>query len=190
MKNDREMLELAAKARHAKERHGLNKTPEHQAWVSMRQRCNNPNKKEYIHYGGRGIVVCTRWSYFLNFLEDMGKRPSKKHSIDRIDVNGNYEPGNVRWATKQIQAENTTVAKFLSHADQNLTISEWERRCGFARGTISRRLASGWSVAEAIDTKPVIGHKVHPEPVRDVSHQNRGSYGEFVRAAEIGKAMP
>lgn len=188
--DDRELLELAAKAKHAKERHGMNKSPEHRAWVSMRQRCSNPNKKEFKHYGGRGIKVCQRWSYFANFIADMGRRPSSAHSLDRIDVNGDYEPGNVRWATKQTQAENTTVARILSHDGEALTVSEWERRKCLARGTICRRLASGWSIAEAIDTRPVIGQKVHPEPPRDVSRQARGSHGEFVRAAaEIGRDM-
>jgi hypothetical protein len=189
MSTDRELLLLAAKAAGARERHGMNKSPEHCAWVGMRQRCNNPKKREFRHYGGRGISVCVRWSFFANFLSDMGLRPTDQHSIDRIDVNGNYEPGNVRWAIKQEQAENTTVAKFLTYKGETKTMSGWERTRGFSKGTICRRLKSGWTIDEAIGCSPIAGQKIRPEPCRDVSWQARGPHGNFVRAAaEIGRA--
>lgn len=75
-------------------------------WIAMRQRCNNDKNKAYKDYGGRGIKVCERWNEFENFLEDMGEKPSNLHSIDRIDVNGNYEPSNCRWATTIEQGRN------------------------------------------------------------------------------------
>jgi hypothetical protein len=82
-------------------------TPEYRAWLNMRQRCNNPNANNYKHWGGRGIRVCDRWNEsFENFLADMGPRPTTVHSLDRIDVDGDYEPDNCRWALPKEQATN------------------------------------------------------------------------------------
>lgn len=81
-------------------------SPEYGTWQSMRARCGNPHYFQYHYYGGRGISVCDRWqNSFEAFLEDMGPKPTPKHSIDRIDPNGNYEPGNCRWATSLQQQE-------------------------------------------------------------------------------------
>lgn len=90
--------------------HGLAGTSEHNIWQSMRQRCENPNDARFEDYGGRGIAVCQRWQTFENFYADMGPRPQGR-SIDRIDNDGNYEPGNCRWATGQQQAANRRPAK-------------------------------------------------------------------------------
>ena len=81
-------------------------TSEFRSWRAMRQRCQDPSLLSYKDYGGRGIKVCERWHRFENFLADMGRKPSPRHSIDRIDVNGNYEPGNCRWATPYEQRHN------------------------------------------------------------------------------------
>ena len=93
---------------HPNATHGRSRTPEHRAWLHIKGRCHCPRDKSYANYGGRGITVCDRWRHsFENFLVDVGERPTRFHSIDRIDTNGHYEPGNVRWAVKVVQARNT-----------------------------------------------------------------------------------
>lgn len=88
-------------------RHGESKsTPEYRAWLNMRTRCSNSRLVYFKYYGGRGIEVCERWHVFENFLADMGRRPTAKHSIDRINPDGHYEPGNCRWATWPEQSNN------------------------------------------------------------------------------------
>lgn len=87
--------------------HNLSKTSIYNTWRSMKHRCTNSNNKYYSYYGGRGIKVCDRWlNSFQNFYEDMGPKPTPLHSIDRINVNGNYEPSNCRWATPSEQQKN------------------------------------------------------------------------------------
>lgn len=87
-------------------RHGLSGTREHATWLDMRNRCRNLNYYNYAIYGGRGIKVCERWDTFENFLADMGPRPSKDHSLDRIDNYGDYEPSNCKWSTRSEQSKN------------------------------------------------------------------------------------
>lgn len=89
--------------------HRLRHTAAYRSWKSMRTRCNNPNEKSYKDYGGRGITVCKRWDSFVNFYTDMGERPEGDFSLDRIDNNGNYEPSNCRWATREQQNRNHRI---------------------------------------------------------------------------------
>jgi hypothetical protein len=86
--------------------HGKSRTPEHRAWRGMLDRCTLPTHISYPYYGGRGITVCERWRSFANFLADMGPKPTSKHTLDRINGNGNYEPSNCRWATWSEQNRN------------------------------------------------------------------------------------
>ena len=88
-------------------KHGFHKTSEYRSWQHMKARCNNPNNHNYIYYGGRGIEICEKWmGSFTYFITDMGLKPSRNHSLDRIDNNKHYEPTNCRWADKSTQMSN------------------------------------------------------------------------------------
>jgi hypothetical protein len=125
---------------------------EYGTWSGMKARCINPNRPGFLNYGGRGIKVCGRWrDSFRNFVDDIGPRPSAAHSLDRLDVNGNYEPGNVRWATTKEQGENRRPRTVLELNGERATTPEWARRRGIPPSIISMRLLKGWSVADAIN---------------------------------------
>jgi hypothetical protein len=138
------------------------RAPEYRAWDEMIKRCYNTNRRYYAAYGGRGITVCARWRHsYENFLADVGRRPSPQHSLDRKDNNGHYEPGNVRWATKQEQAQNTRNverAKRITFGGHTRTFREWAEATGIGMTLIINRLKLGWSVEEALTT-PVRGNR-------------------------------
>jgi hypothetical protein len=120
------------------------------SWLGIGQRCNNPKANRYENYGGRGVKVCERWKSFWMFLEDMGRRPSKKHSIDRIDVNGDYCPENCRWATAKQQMNNTRWNVILEIDGVSKNITQWSEFSGTNRDTIRRRVERGWDVRRAV----------------------------------------
>jgi hypothetical protein len=118
----------------------------------MKYRCTNPRGRQYPDYGGRGIKVCERWLHsFEAFLEDMGRRPSPKHTLDRYpDNDGNYEPGNCRWATPKEQQRNRRCNRIIEFAGQRLPLSAWGERLGLPPETIAARLDRGCSVERAL----------------------------------------
>lgn len=136
-------------------RHGMYATKEYRTWVGMRQRCSNPKSNFFHRYGGRGISVCEEWaSSFECFYRDMGPCPSLRHSIERIDLDGNYEPSNCRWATNEEQANNTSRSRLLTLNGETRTMRRWADHLGMSDVTLNTRLARGWSPERAM-TEPV-----------------------------------
>jgi hypothetical protein len=121
------------------------KTVEYQAWSNMRARCLHSSNPGYVNYGARGIKVCDRWAEsFDNFLEDMGPRPSSDHSLDRYpDNDGDYEPGNCRWATREEQMNNMRTNRSFEVGDEKLTISQGSKKLGINYSTLKSRLDTG-----------------------------------------------
>lgn len=116
----------------------------------MISRCHNPKATGYENYGGRGVVVCSRWrESFWNFYEDMGDRPEGT-TLDRIDVDGNYEPTNCRWADLETQSNNKSDNIVLVADGREQTLSQWARELGILPNTIQYRLYRGWSVEQAL----------------------------------------
>lgn len=133
--------------------HGKRHTPTYNVWRNMRQRCKPEHAKQYKYYAGRGIRVCERWLHsFENFLADMGEMPSPKHSLDRIDNDGHYEPLNCRWATRIEQGANKRNNIVLTLDGDAKTIAEWTRERGWPKGFINTRLRKGWSPVRALTT--------------------------------------
>lgn len=139
---------------------GKSRTKEFNSWIGLRSRCYDKKNAKYPRYGGRGIKVCERWiDSFINFYNDVGPSPSASHSIDRIDVNGDYCPENCRWATPAQQADNKTNTIKLTCGGVTRTVTEWAKVTGIPRMTIMARIRNyGWDVDKAILT-PVRGRK-------------------------------
>lgn len=126
---------------------------EYRAWMAMKSRCLYRSQKSFARYGGRGVTVCTSWiESFDNFLADVGLAPSEDYTIGRKNNDGNYEPGNVEWQTRNVQSRNTCYNRFLTHDGKTMVISDWAKKIGIDRRTIYSRLMRGHSVADALTT--------------------------------------
>lgn len=138
----------------ARKTHGMSNSLLYGVWLSMRNRCYDKKNIGYDYYGGRGIVVCDRWrNSFENFASDMGEKPSKSHSLDRKDVNGNYEPGNCKWSTPLEQSENKRNNKTLTINGETKRLKEWCDIYSLKYATVqSRIMLYGWSAEKAILT--------------------------------------
>lgn len=130
--------------------HGGSGTSEHRIWKLMRDRCKNVKSPSYPYYGGRGILVCDRWGDFKNFLEDVGPRPSAKHSIDRINNDGNYEPSNCRWATRKQQMRNTRANAMITSGGVTKSMAAWAEDLGVSYWAIRARRHRGWPTEETL----------------------------------------
>jgi len=124
-------------------------TRTYSAWHSMHLRCRLESRKDWMNYGGRGITVCERWKSFENFLADMGEA-KEKMTLDRIDVNGNYEPSNCRWASAKQQANNRKNNTLITYQGKTQTLSMWSDEIGVARDTLSLRIKSGMPLDRAM----------------------------------------
>lgn len=131
--------------------HGKCRTRAWRAWSAMVERCENPNRPDFRNYGGRGIRVAPEFRNFEGFYAALGECPPG-YSLDRIDVNGNYEPGNVRWAPSKIQNRNRRNNRHLTFEGKTLTLVEWSERTGLDRSCISARIEDGWPPEIALTT--------------------------------------
>jgi hypothetical protein len=123
----------------ARTTHGKRNTNEYKIWAGMKNRCLNSDNPAFKYYGGRGIKVCQRWMKFENFFADMGRKPAGK-SLDRINNDGNYEPGNCRWATSLEQHRNQRTNRRIEFNGERLLITEWARRFSLDKSLLTRRI--------------------------------------------------
>lgn len=146
--------------RMSKDKHGMVKTHSWKTWRRIRQRCYYPKINGYANYGGRGISVCDEWNNCFESFRDWAFENGYKEglSIDRIDVNGNYEPSNCRWVSIKEQANNKRNSHVLEFNGQRHTISEWAETTGINKNTIRSRIEKyGWIVERALTVKPING---------------------------------
>lgn len=151
----------------ANTKHGKSGTRIYSIWIQMLARCTKPRSTMYPSYGARGIRVCERWSTsFDAFLQDMGEPPTPKHSIDRIDNNGHYEPGNCRWADPKTQGNNARHNRIIEFRGESMTLSQWAERVGMRYQLIQARLSRlGWTVERALTEQP--------SPIRQAGQSRR-----------------
>lgn len=132
--------------------HGMTRTPTYKSWNSMIGRCTNPAEPTYRRYGGAGVTVCREWRKFAAFLSDMGIRPSGT-TLDRIDVQGNYEPKNCRWASAKVQANNRGNNRLITYGGKRMTIRQLCDLTGADYSRTRDRICKlGWDVQRAIST--------------------------------------
>lgn len=141
------------------------RSKEYNAWAAMKQRCQYKGNKEFKNYGGRGIRICQAWrKSFAQFLADMGPKPSPQHSLERIDVNGDYEPGNCIWATTAQQSRNRRNNRWITINGVSMILRDWAREKGIHVDTIRDRVRLGLSIEEAIVRPKSPGTRVDGKP--------------------------
>lgn len=137
--------------------HGMKNTLLYDVWCGIVQRCTNPNSKRYADWGGRGIAICEEWRHdfqsFFDHVSQLEHYGDKGRSLDRVDNNGNYEPGNLKWSTQSEQTRNTRANRLLTFSGKTQCIAAWEDELGLRKGQISNRLYRGWSVERALSVE-------------------------------------
>ena len=127
--------------------------PEYRIWQNMKRRCGSPTHKHYAFYGGRGIRVCHKWENdFGAFLADVGRRPNPSLTLDRIDNNRGYEPGNIRWATRKQQSRNARMNRLIEFRGKRMPVIAWSEHLGLSEDCLRGRLKRGWSIELALTT--------------------------------------
>lgn len=122
------------------------------SWRNMRSRCLRPTNPSYPNYGGRGITICKRWESFENFLSDMGPKPTRAHSLERLNNNRGYFPKNCTWATQIAQCNNQRSTRLIRFGGKVQSLSAWSREIGMSASGLLTRLQHGWSIREALTT--------------------------------------
>jgi len=140
--------------------HGAYRRPEYSVWCNIKSRCNNPNFTDYANYGGRGISVDPAWeSSFEKFLSDMGPRPGAGYQIDRINNDGNYEPGNCRWVTCAVNTRNKRTNHIISFEGRTQCITDWAKEYGISHVCLRGRLRDGLPIDVALKTPSMQGKR-------------------------------
>lgn len=125
-------------------RHGLTHTSEYHIWHDMKRRCRDPRTKAFVNYGARGITVCERWNSFEAFYQDMGPRPTPKHTIERKDNDAGYAPENCVWATRKEQCNNSRHNRIITFNGKSMTLAQAIESSGISPNTVRRRVDNGW----------------------------------------------
>lgn len=131
-------------------KHGMYNSPEYRVWHGMNSRCNNPKAKDWHRYGGRGIHVDSRWRDFAAFFDDMGRRPSPNHSLERCDNEGPYARSNCKWATRKEQQRNRSGNHLVTLAGRTQALSAWAEELGLSWSCLNNRIRRGWAESKIL----------------------------------------
>jgi len=174
------------RAKEAKTTHGLRYTAEYKIWLKMKDRCLNPANKDFADYVTRG--VCERWlNSFEAFYEDMGPRPTPKHTLERLDNNLGYSPDNCVWATQTQQAQNKRTTIRITFQGKTLCLAEWSRILNIGYLTLLGRLRAGWPVEKAFTIRPVKQTgKLTTEMVKEIRSRVAGGEPQVAVAIDLG----
>jgi len=163
--------------------HGQSYSRVYNIWAMMRQRCNNPNAANYAQYGGRGVKCCPQWAQFSRFYSDMGDPPSSRHTLDRINNDGDYTPENCRWGSVEEQQNNRRNSRKITAFGQTLSVAQWARKTGLSRDQIQHRvLVMGMAPEEALQAARMSWTQRHVRAVSADGSETR-SFDSIAAAA-------